>query len=97
VTLGVGDPATCVGWFPHCGCDACDGGSRSELDGLDRHIAGIVSGSFRRLSDDDRQITALDNDGRSASGQFQRGEVEAIIADPDGWDELAGSSWLAAR
>jgi hypothetical protein len=24
VTLGVGEPAICVAWFPECGCDACE-------------------------------------------------------------------------
>ena len=71
VTLGVGDPASCVAWFPGCGCDACDSGSQDELDELDRHVAGIVSGSFRRLTDGERQITVLDEHGWSASGLFR--------------------------
>jgi hypothetical protein len=50
VTLGAGDPATCVAWFPQCGCDACDNGSQYELDDLDRHILSIVTGTFRRLT-----------------------------------------------
>ncbi len=97
VTLGLGDPVTCLAWFPHCGCDACDSGSHSELDHLDRHIVGVVTGSFRRLTDGKREITVLDDNGWSASGQFQRREVEAILADPSGWDELAGTSWLTVR
>jgi Family of unknown function (DUF6226) len=96
VTLGVGDPASCVAWFPGCGCDACDSGSQDELDELDRHVAAIVSGSFRRLTDGKRQITVLDEHGWSASGLFGRHQVEAILADPSGWDELAGTSWLTA-
>jgi Family of unknown function (DUF6226) len=97
VTLGAGNPATCVAWFPQCGCDACDSGSQSELDDLDRHIVAIVSGSFRRLADANRQITVLDDDGWSASGLFQRHEVAAILGEPSGWHELAGASWLTAR
>ncbi len=97
VTLGAGDPARCVAWFPRCGCDACDSGSQSELDDLERHIVGIVSGSFRRLTDGKREITVLDDDGWSASGQFQRHAVEAILAEPSRWREFAGASWLAVR
>ena len=82
VTLGVGDPATCVAWLPHCGCDACDSGSQSELDELDRHVVGVVSGSFRRLTHGSREITVVDDHGWSASGQFKRREVEAVLADP---------------
>ena len=36
LTLGVGDPAVCIGWLPDCGCDACDSGSPNELEQLDR-------------------------------------------------------------
>jgi hypothetical protein len=94
VTLGVGDPAVCIGWFPDCGCDACDSGSQGALDELDRHILGIVSGSFRRLTRGIRTITVLDADGWSASGAFGRREVDAILADPRGWDDLSGAPWL---
>jgi hypothetical protein len=94
VTLGVGEPAACVGWFPDCGCDACDSGSQDALDELDRHIRGIVTGTFRRLTRGARTIKVLDADGWSASGGFARGEVDAILADPAGWHELSGASWL---
>jgi hypothetical protein len=93
VTLGVGDPANCLAWFPECGCDACDSGSRDELDRLDDHVRSIVSGAFRRLSARDREITVIGK-GWSASGKFDRYEIDAIIADPTGWDEVAGTSWL---
>lgn len=94
VVLGVGDPAVCVTWFPDCGCDACDSGSQDELDHLDVHILGIVSGAFRRLSDGGREITVIGDGGWSASGQFVRHEVDAVLADPAGWNELTGPSWL---
>lgn len=35
VVLGAGDPAVCMAALPHCGCDACDSGSHSELETLD--------------------------------------------------------------
>ncbi len=95
VVLGVGDPVVCVAWFPECGCDACDSGSQDELDHLDDHILGIVSGAFRRLSDGAREITVIGEHRWSASGQFDRHEVQAVLADPTGWNELAGESWLA--
>lgn len=96
VLLGVGDPAVCVTWFPDCGCDACDSGSKDELDHLDRHLVGIVSGRFRRMSDGSREITVIGEDDWSASGQFERHEVPAVLGAPIGWSELAGESWLGS-
>ena len=99
VVLGVGDPAECVNWFPDCGCDACDSGSQNELDHLDAHLRGIVTGSFRRLTRGKRVITVI-GDGRwSASGFSTTArrighQVEAVLAEPNGWNELSGRSWL---
>lgn len=95
VTLAVGDDAECVDVFPDCGCDACDSGSQDELDRLDDHLAGIVTGAFRRLSAGARTITVIGADAWRASGRFGRGEVHRIIADPTGWQVLAGTSWLS--
>jgi Family of unknown function (DUF6226) len=92
--LGLGDPAVDIDWFPDCGCDACDSGSQNELDHFDEHMVVIVSGAFRRLSDGNRTITVFGEREWTASGSFDRGDVEAIIADPLGWDELAGAPWL---
>lgn len=97
VVLGVGDPAVCVRFFPDCGCDACDSGAQDELDHLDVHLRGVVSGRFRRLSDGKREITVIGDGGWSASGGFARGEVDAVLAGGRGWTELAGASWLPAR
>lgn len=94
VTLGVGRPPTCVAFVPQCGCDACDTGSQDALEALDEFIVGIISGSFRRLSSRDREITVFGGQGWSATGDFRAGQVEAILADPRGWDELTGGSWL---
>jgi hypothetical protein len=96
VVLGIGDPAVCNTWFPECGCDACDSGSQDEVDHLDERILGVVSGTFRRLSDSSRQITVVGENGWSGSGQFDRREVEAVLANPTGWNELKGESWLSA-
>ena len=93
VTLGVGEPSVCVDWFPECGCDACDSGSQDELDLLDQRILGVVTGEFRRLTRGDRMITTTRN-GWASTGRFGRTEVEAILADPTGWTELSGTSWL---
>lgn len=94
VTFGLGDPALRVAWFPHCGCDACDSGSQDELDQIDRLVTGVVSGTFRRLVSGRREITQVDPGGWSASGSFRRGEVEAVLARADGWQELSGAPWL---
>ena len=94
VTLGASDPAVCVSWFPHCGCDACDSGSRDVLDDLDAHLFAVVSGAFRRLSSGRSEITII-SDGRwSASNLPGRADVARILADPTGWDEVGGASWL---
>ena len=93
VTLGAGDPAVCVAWFPQCGCDACDSGSGDVLDDLDAHVLGIVSGAFRRLSAGRAEITVIGGRGWSASNVPSH-DVARILADPRGWDEVAGASWL---
>jgi hypothetical protein len=98
LTLGAGDPAVPVAWIPDCGCDACDSGSQDVLDELDEYIFGVVSGAFRRLWSGDRYITVIGGKRRSASwsasGRFDRDEVEAILADPAGWHELSGVPWI---
>jgi hypothetical protein len=97
VTLGVGDPAVCFAWIPDCGCDACDSGSQDVLDELDEHVLGVVSGAFRRLWSGDREITVISREGWRASGLFGSGEVDAILADPRGWQELSGAPWISSR
>ena len=94
VVLGAGDPAVCVVFIPDCGCDACDSGSQDVLDELDVHIVGVVSGAFRRLWRDDREITVIGDHGWRATGRFDRSEVQAVLADPTGWRELSGPSWM---
>jgi hypothetical protein len=97
VVLGVGDPAVCVDWFPDCGCDACDSGSQDELDRIDDYLLSIVSGRYRWLTDGSRTIFYLGEDASctwGASGEFGRGGVERVLADPVGWEELSGPSWL---
>lgn len=97
VTIGAGDPALCVAWVPDCGCDACDSGSQNELDHLDDQFLGIVTGAFRRLSKGDRTITLMAAGSRSSPGNFRRGEVDEILADPTGWHDTSGTSWLSER
>lgn len=94
ITLGVGDPAVCVTWLPDCGCDACDSGSQSELDRLDEYLLSIVSGAYRQLRRKDRVIEVINDTGWSAQGLRQSDRVDSILADPIGWDELTGNSWL---
>ena len=71
VVLGAGDPAVCVVFIPDCGCDACDSGSQDVLDEIDVHIVGVVSGGFRRLWRDDREITVVGDHGWRATGCFR--------------------------
>ena len=94
VTIGVGDPTACVDYFPNCGCDACDQGSKYELGQLDEWLEGIVSGVFRLLRKGKREIVVHDNNGWSGTNLRRRDNVASILQDPKGWDELSGVSWL---
>jgi hypothetical protein len=93
VTLGVGHPAVCVARIPSCGCDACDSGAQPEIDQLDAVILPVVLGAFRRLSKGSGVITVFGDGSWSATGVRAR-DVPAILAEPSGWDELSGTSWL---
>lgn len=97
VTVGVGDPAVGMAWLPDCGCDACDMGSQYELDQLDEYVLAVVTGAFRHLRSGDRTIQVIGDGGWEASGLRRRENVEAVLADPTGWNELAGASWLQDR
>ncbi len=93
VTLGVSDPAIPFAWIPDCGCDACDSGSQDALDELDSYIGAIVDGSFRYLWRGARNIMVTGDGMRRGSGLRGR-EVAAVLADPAGWREISGVSWL---
>ncbi|HEX4902659.1 MAG TPA: DUF6226 family protein [Acidimicrobiales bacterium] len=93
VTIALGHPAVVFGSSPACGCDACDAGSQNELDHLDAQVRDVVSGQVRHLSAADRTIVASST-GWSATGSFGRSEVDEVLADPKGWVEVSGASWL---
>jgi hypothetical protein len=95
ITIGWGDPAVLVGLFPYCGCDACDDGAQRDLDAVDGRLSSIVSGGYRRLTNGERRVTEEASYGWSAAGEWADGEVEVVLADPTGWDELSGASWLS--
>lgn len=97
VTLGIGHPAVCVGWFPDCGCDACDTGGADELAHLDQYLRGVVTGQYRRLTRDGEVIVALGDTEFSSTGMSERDQVAAVLADPRGWEELSGGSWLGEQ
>jgi hypothetical protein len=94
ITLGVGDPAVCAGWFPDCGCDACDSGSANDLEYLDRYLAGIVGGGYRRLSRRRQEIVAIGDGTVTATGERECPQIVDILNNPKGWRELTGTSWL---
>ena len=96
IGIALGDPATVVIVIPDCGCDACDSGSQNELDHLDTQLRSIVTGRLRRLSCEDVEITVLgDDDGwRASSSGGRLPDVPAVLADPSGWHEVSGASWL---
>ena len=93
VTLGVGVPAVCVAWIPPCGCDACDSGAQPEIDQVDDVILPVVLGAFRRLSRGSCVITVC-GDGSWSATNLRARDISAILAEPSGWDELSGTSWL---
>ena len=93
IALGVGDPVEPLGWFPECGCDACDSGSDADLEHLDSYIRGVVTGEFRRLRRGRQSITVIDPPGWMARGLRGR-RVAAILSRPNGWSETSGASWL---
>ncbi len=95
VVLGIGEPAIEIARFPDCGCDACDSGSQNEIDTLDAHLLGIVSGRFRRLSRRDEVVMTIGDGGWSASGRRRPPRAEAVLADPRGWVERSGPSWFS--
>jgi hypothetical protein len=92
--LGVGSPPASLIWLPDCGCDACDSGSQDALDELDTQVLGVVTGGFRHLKRGDCSITMIGDGAGQASGLRRRDNMAKILADPRGWDEVAGTSWL---
>lgn len=95
-----GGPAAVVTWFPDCGCDACDSGSQDELDRLDEVVIGIVDGTFRLLECDRQRILVFEpghREARDLPGRHPRDLIDRILADPVGWEEWTGPSWLAGR
>ena len=95
LTLGWGDPAVLVGLFPFCGCDACDDGAQHELDVVDQRLGNLISGRYRRLTQGDSTITAEADHAWGANGEWEAGEVEAVLADPSGWLVLSGAAWIS--
>ncbi|MCP3860553.1 MAG: hypothetical protein GY704_12960 [Phycisphaeraceae bacterium] len=93
VTIGVGEPAVVLALIPDCGCDACDSGSQDALDELDEYVLGVVTGQFRRLHRGGQTITVTSDGSYQGSGINGRG-VRRVLADPAGWDELTGPSWM---
>ena len=93
VTIGVGEPAVVHTWIPDCGCDACDSGSQDALDELDEYVLGVVTGQFRRLQRGVQTITTISDSIRQSSGIHGRG-ARRVLADPAGWAELTGPSWM---
>lgn len=92
LTLGAGSPATVIDVVPDCGCDACDSGSGDLIEVVDRSFAAVVTGRYRRLSKRDQVITLV-GDSRSSSN-IDRRRADAVLARPQGWAELTGTSWL---
>ena len=52
----------------------------------------MVTGTFRHLRQGDRTVMRLGDSGqgRNVTGRM----MDAVLADPRGWDELRGPSWL---
>jgi hypothetical protein len=94
ITLAVGDPAFVVAIIPDCGCDACDSGSQAVLDQIDSYIRPIVTGEFRFLRRRKQSIMVIADGCRQGSNIRLRDGVDAILANPRGWNEVSGPPWL---
>lgn len=94
LTLGAGEPSIVIDFLPDCGCDACDSGSDDLLEVVDRWLSAVITGRYRRLSKGDQVITVV-GDSRSSSN-IDRRRADAVLADPKGWTELSGTSWLTS-
>ncbi|WP_237171748.1 DUF6226 family protein [Prescottella equi] len=46
VTVAAGDPAVRMAEIPDCGCDACDRGSATLLEEMDKWVLSVVDGSL---------------------------------------------------
>lgn len=95
VTIGVGSPVRRVVFIPDCGCDACDSGSANEIEHLEQYLRPIVGGEFRHLVRGEAVVMQLEDGCSSASSpgriSFDR---RGVLADPVGWEERSGPSWL---
>ena len=94
IALGVGNPVEPLGWFPDCGCDACDSGSDADLEHIDAYVRGVVTGRFRRLRKGKQSITVVDPPGWMARGLRRFDRVDVILSRPRRWRETSGASWL---
>lgn len=97
VTLGVGEPAVVITFLPDCGCDACDSGSQDVLDHVDSYIRPIVTGEFRFLRRGKKSIMVTGDGCLQGANIRLRDGVDRILANPRGWHELTGPSWLTQR
>lgn len=52
-----------------------------------------VLGQVRHLSAGDRTIVSFPN-GWHVTGALDRRELEEVLANPAGWKEVAGNSWI---
>lgn len=94
LVVAAADPAIDLELVPHCGCDACDRGSREVLEVVDDAIVSVVIGAYRRLTQEDRHIDVRGNGWWSASGEFGDDEIDDVLQSPVGWLEVSGASWI---
>jgi hypothetical protein len=96
VMIGVGEPTVVLAPIPDCGCDACDSGSQNEVELVDEHFTGVVTGQFRQLTKGRAAITRVSEaSGTSSRGLRGHHKRVRILEKPKGWTELSGPSWLA--
>jgi hypothetical protein len=92
LTLGLGSPALPVGFLPDCGCDACDSGSQDLIDVVDQYFHAIITGRYRRLWQGDKVIEVVGERRSSSNIGWRR--ADAVLAHPEDWADLTGTSWL---
>lgn len=94
VRIGVGEPAVEVAVVPHCGCDACDGGSEGLLDAIDGVIGSVVAGALVHESGNgwSRTVT-LEGWSTSNPDRADADRAEAARTGRRRWRTVAGPAW----
>ena len=94
VALGCGEPVVEIERFSDCACDACDSVSQDLLDHLDSYLFVVVTRRFRLLRRRNQVVITVGDGGGRARNLPAPLKMKHVLADPTGWQEPFGPSWL---